>query len=263
MQNGSLLNCVICYNRADNGYGVAGMSGNALNNTITQNYPMNCGTVTDIDGNTYNTVVIGQQCWMRENLRTTHFADGTAIAAGQTPSATTALYYNPATVGAETNVFGLLYNLRAARHASHDSFTDENPSGMQGICPDGWHLPSNAEFDQMLAFLRHDASNTCNNNDDNLAKAIAMDSLWQNTSSTCAVGHSVADNNNSLFSAPPAGYYDGSFQSIYQQGRFWTTSRANGINSHCVYRGISYNAPTLEYGFLTTEHGCSVRCVKD
>lgn len=263
MQSGFLLNCVVCYNRADNGYGVAGMGGNAVNNTVTQNYPVSCGTVTDIDQNEYATVVIGNQCWMRENLRTTHFADGTAISAGQSTSTTTALYYNPATVGAETHVFGLLYNLRAARHASHDSFTDDNPSGMQGVCPDGWHLPSNAEFEQMLAFLRHDVSNTCGSNDDYLAKALAVDSLWQNSSAACAVGNTVTDNNRSLFSASPAGYYDGSFQKMYQQCRFWTTSRANGINGHCVYRGVSYETASLEYGFQTAEYGFSVRCVKD
>lgn len=263
MQSGSLLNCVVCFNRADNGYGVAGMGGNAINNTVTQNYPMSCGTVTDYDQNEYATVVIGNQCWMRENLRTTHFADGTAISAGQTTSDLTPLYYNPATVGAETHIFGLLYNLRAARHASHDSFTDDNPSGMQGICPDGWHLPSNAEFEQMLAFLRHDAANTCGGNDDNLAKSLAVDSLWLTSSVTCGVGNGVEENNRSLFSAPPAGHYNGSFQAIYQQGRFWTTSRANNVNSHCVYRGLSNNTTTLEYGFQTAENGCSVRCVKD
>jgi uncharacterized protein (TIGR02145 family) len=263
MQSGSLLNCVVCYNRADNGYGVAGMGGNAVNNTVTQNFPMNCGTVTDYDQNEYATVVIGNQCWMRENLRTTHFADGTAISAGQTTSTTTALYYNPATVGAETHIFGLLYNLRAARRASHDSFTDDNPSGVQGVCPEGWHLPSNAEFEQLLAFLRHDAANTCGGNDDNLAKSLAVDSLWLASSVTCAVGNGVTENNLSLFSAPPAGYYDESFHSLYQQGRFWTTSRANNVNSHCVYRGVSYNTTTLEYGFQTAEKGCSVRCVKD
>ena len=134
---------------------------------------------------------------------------------------------------------------------------------MQGICPDGWHLPSNAEFEQMLAFLRHDAANTCGGNDDNLAKSLAVDSLWLTSSVTCGVGNGVEENNRSLFSAPPAGHYNGSFQAIYQQGRFWTTSRANNVNSHCVYRGLSNNTTTLEYGFQTAENGCSVRCVKD
>ena len=263
MNSGSLLNCVVCYNRADNGYGVAGLNGEAINNTITQNYAVGCGTVTDYDGNEYATVVIGAQCWMRENLRVTHFADGTEVPAGVTASAATAYYYNPGSAASETRQFGLLYNLRAARHASHDSFTDDNPSGMQGICPNGWHLPSNPEFDEMAEFLRHDVSNTCGGIPENLAKSLAVDSLWLSAAQTCAVGNNVSDNNFSLFSAPPSGYYNGAFNELYHQCRFWTTSRANSANSLCVYRGISYNGSTLEYGYFTAEYGCSVRCVKN
>ena len=70
--NGKLLNCVVSYNRADNGFGVAGTTGDVVNNTITQNSGTHCGTLVDYDGNLYETVVIGEQCWMRENLRTTH-----------------------------------------------------------------------------------------------------------------------------------------------------------------------------------------------
>ena len=263
MQSGSLLNSVVCYNRAENGYGVAGLHGDAMNNTITQNYPISCGTVTDVDHNEYATVIIGQQCWMRENLRTTHFADGTPITLGTTTSTTTAMYYNPATVGSETHVLGLIYNLRAARHGSHDIFTDDNPSGLQGICPDGWHLPSNAEFEQLSDYLQHDVFGICGGNPANVAKALAVDSLWLESVVSCAVGNTLSDNNSTLFSAAPAGYYDGSTQAMYRQCRLWTTSRADNINSHCVYRGLSYNAATLEYGYLTTEYGCSVRCVKD
>ncbi len=263
MNSGLLINCVVCYNRADNGYGVAGMNGEAVNNTITQNYAVSCGTVTDYDGNEYATVVIGAQCWMRENLRVTHFADGTEIPAGVTASAATAYYYNPGSAASETRQFGLLYNLRAARRASHDSFTDDNPSGMQGVCPDGWHLPSNPEFDEMAEFLRHDASNTCGSIPDNLSKTLAVDSLWVTATPTCAVGNNVASNNQSLFSAPPSGYYNGAFNALYQQCRFWTTSRANNANSLCVYRGITHNGSILEYGYYTAEYGCSVRCVKN
>ena len=263
MNSGSLLNCVVCYNRADNGYGVAGTAGDAISNTVTQNYPVGCGTVTDYDGNEYATVVIGAQCWMRENLRVTHFADGTAVPAGTTESAATPYYYNPGSAASETRQFGLLYNLRAARHGSHDSFTDDNPSGMQGICPNGWHLPSSPEFEEMLDFLRHDAANTCGGGSDNLAKTLAVDSLWLPSTVACAIGNDRAANNLSLFSAPPSGYYDGAFNALYHQCRFWTTSRDNGVNSQCVYRGLSYNGTTLEYGHYTAEYGCSVRCVKN
>lgn len=261
--DGSLLNCVVCYNRADNGYGVAGMSGNAINNTIVQNYATNCGTLTDYDDNEYQTVMIGSQCWMRENLRVTHYADGTAVAAGEQTSSTTAYYYNPGTSASETETFGLLYNLRAARRASHDTYTDNNPSGMQGICPAGWHLPSNAEFEQMVNFLAHDAQNLCQNATANVGKSLASTQNWQTSDAGCAVGNILAENNFSLFSAQPAGYYDGAFQSLYAECRFWTASRNGSSNSQCVYRGLTNDNATLLYNYLTQEKGCSVRCVKN
>ena len=261
--DGSLLNCVVCYNRADNGYGVAGMSGNAINNTIVQNYATNCGTLTDYDDNEYQTVMIGSQCWMRENLRVTHYADGTAVAAGEQTSSTTAYYYNPGTSASETETFGLFYNLRAARRASHDTYTDNNPSGMQGICPAGWHLPSNAEFEQMVNFLAHDAQNLCQNTTANVGKSLASTQNWQTSDAGCAVGNILAENNFSLFSAQPAGYYDGAFQSLYAECRFWTASRNGSTNSQCVYRGLTNDNATLLYNYLTQEKGCSVRCVKN
>lgn len=261
--NGSLLNCVVCNNRADNGYGVAGMSGNAVNNTIVQNYATDCGTLTDYDNNEYQTVMIGTQCWMRENLHVTHYADGTVVAAGEQTSSTTAYYYNPGTSASETETFGLLYNLQAARRGSHDNYTNNNPSGMQGICPAGWHLPSNAEFEQMAAFLTHNPENLCQNETANVGKTLSAAQQWNTSTTSCAVGNNLANNNLSLFSALPAGYYDGAFQSLYAECRFWTASRNGTTNSQCVYRGLSYNNATLQYNNMTQEKGCSVRCVKN
>ena len=96
-----------------------------------------------------------------------------------------------------------------------------------------------------------------------VAGSLAADTLWNTSNVACAIGRQLQDNNNSLFTAVPSGYYDGSYQDLYSKCRFWTTSRDNGVNSQCVYRGLSYNNNTLEYGFLTAEYGCSVRCVKN
>ncbi|MBP5651011.1 MAG: hypothetical protein J6X01_08060 [Bacteroidales bacterium] len=263
LQSGQLNNCVVCYNRAGNGYGVAGMSGSAVNNTITQNYGIHCGTLIDVDHNEYTTVVIGEQCWMRENLRTTHYADGESIAQGAVNTAATAYYYNPFAEGAETRMFGLLYNLRAVRRASHDSYSEANPSGMQGICPDGWHLPSLAEFNQMLHFLGLDTANICGESGDNLAKSLASNEQWAHSDVTCAVGNDLTENNLSLFSAMPAGIVNTAFQGMYQQCRYWTSSRDNGVNSRCVYWGLSFDNATVQHSYTGAECFYSVRCVKD
>lgn len=98
-------------------------------------------TVTDFDGNVYSTVKLGTQCWMRENLRTTHYADGTEIPLGdELASFTDPLYFNHPAGSLTLAERGYLYNYPAVMHG--DSSSWEIPSGVQGICPDGWHVPS-------------------------------------------------------------------------------------------------------------------------
>jgi len=97
-------------------------------------------TVTDFDGNVYRTVRIGAQVWMAENLRGTHYGDGAPV-----PS----FVYNNDTANAR--VYGRLYRWQAAMNGAPSSAA--NPSGVQGACPRGWHVPSNAEWQQMFAHL--------------------------------------------------------------------------------------------------------------
>ena len=90
-------------------------------------------TVTDYDGNVYNTMLIGTQCWTKENLRTTHYSDGTALDYF-------GYFVNP---NLDANVYGYYYYWSAAMHDA--AFSSTVPCGVQGICPAGWHLPSDAE----------------------------------------------------------------------------------------------------------------------
>ena len=264
--NGSLLNCVVCYNRADNGFGVAGMTGNVTNNTITQNFATTCGTVADYDGNVYKTVVIGDQCWMRENLRTTHYSDGTAISAGSSTSDSYAYYYNPGSSSAETQMYGLLYNRRAAWKGTTGSAAV--PSGKQGICPTGWHLPSSGEFDKLVDFLHYDAQYVCGTNVTHVAKALASQEGWTASTVACAVGNDLNANNATLFTAQPAGWYKNSFADLNKTANFITSEQGSyyysGSYSYsALYRTISYNESILSgysyYGY----YGYSVRCVKN
>jgi uncharacterized protein (TIGR02145 family) len=91
-------------------------------------------TVTDIDGNIYNTVTIGTQVWMRENLKSLHYSDNTGINYVWS-------YNNSDSLAA---IYGRLYSWEAAMHGAASS--NSIPSGVQGACPDSWHLPSNAEW---------------------------------------------------------------------------------------------------------------------
>ena len=259
--NGSLLNCVVCYNRADNGFGVAGTTGNVTSNTVTQNYATNCGTVADYDGNVYKTVVLGDQCWMRENLRTTHYADGGVIYAGTSTDGSYPRYYNPGASAAETQTFGFLYNRRAVWRGTTGS--SSNPSGMQGICPTGWHVPSNAEFDQMTTFLQHDDNNICSNVVANIGKALASQSNWSSSTNSCAVGNDLSSNNITLFTGQPAGFYDGGFKQLYQYA-YWMTSNTGYNSNYAALRYLRNTAAELVYytdGYYP--NGYSVRCVKN
>lgn len=258
--NGQLLNSVVCYNRADNGFGVAGMTGNVVNNTVTQNYGTNCGTVADIDGNIYKTVVIGNQCWMRENLRVKHYADGTEIEQG-TSGTSYPRYYNPGTSEAQTQVYGLLYNRSAAWGGSVGSAT--NPSGLQGVCPNGWHLPSAAEFDQMVNFLKYDANNLCGDDNNNIGKALASQENWNTYETSCTVGNDLTSNNRSLFTAQPAGRYDSGFGGLNQNCCFMTSTVRDGSTDYVYVRYLSYTSKTFDQSDRYQNYGSSVRCVKD
>jgi len=95
---------------------------------------------TDYDNNHYTTVQIGAQTWMEENLKSTHYSDGA-----------TAEYYDYDHDPYNSLIYGRLYAWSAAMNGTASSNT--NPSNVQGICPDGWHLPSVAEWQQLAAFL--------------------------------------------------------------------------------------------------------------
>ena len=117
-------------------------------------------TLVDYDGNFYQTVQIGNQVWMTENLKVTHYADGTTIPLVTDNTAWGNLddnntdkaycYYNNDANG-EGDIYGTLYTWAAAMNGASSS--SANPSGVQGVCPTGWHLPSNAEWTELTDYL--------------------------------------------------------------------------------------------------------------
>ncbi|PLX20468.1 MAG: hypothetical protein C0599_09020, partial [Salinivirgaceae bacterium] len=115
------------------------------------------GTITDIDGNEYPITKIGNQVWMAKNLRTTRYADGTPITKVEGNSAWDNLAYNDkafcwylddSVTYAESN--GAYYTFDAANNGETST---ANPSGVQGACPDGWHIPSDAEWQELIDYL--------------------------------------------------------------------------------------------------------------
>ena len=236
--------------------------GTAYGNEVsftTPDFPPNCGTVTDRDGNVYKTVIIGSQCWMRENLRTTKYADGTAILLGTSTNSSTPYRYYPNNNSSNVSTYGYLYNLAAALY--NEECSSNNPSGVQGICPDGWHLPSSLEWWDLRDTLQLEPSHHCNDNDQNLAKALASSSGWNSHGGTCTVGNDLTANNSTGFSSVPAGFYDSGYFNFGEDSYMWTTT--GDKNVYAIRYTIKYNEAVLGFDSDQAHKAYSVRCVRD
>ncbi len=224
-------------------------------------------TLTDVDGNTYNTVQIGNQCWMKENLRTKKYADGTSISQGSTSSTTTGYWYYPNNVSSNQSTYGLLYNWKAVMRNSSSSTSD--PSNVQGICPTGWHVPSVAEWTQLTSYVKSQSAYVCagcSGTDDEwqtscIAKALASTIGWNSSTGTCAVGSTPNSNNATGFSALPAGCYYSSYGGFGYDAAFWSATEGSSDNAYG--RGLGYNNAGVYRNYNTKAYGFSVRCVRD
>lgn len=199
-------------------------------------------TITDIDGNLYNTVIIGTQVWMVENLKTTRYDDGMAIplitdnAAWANLSTAVYCWYDNSI--ANRNIYGALYNW---------------PSVSTGkFCPKGWHVPTDTEWTTLTDYLG--------------GEGIAGE-LLKETGSSWDSPNYIA-NNYSGFSALPGGGASSGTPTFARIGfsGIWWTSTINDYDMN-IYRQIfSDNKLILRNGFVTrtnAQNGLSIRCIKD
>ena len=216
-------------------------------------------TLVDYDGNTYNTVQIGEQCWMKENLKTTKYADGTSISGGNTVSTTTALYYYPNGKSSNKEMYGLLYNWKATTKGLGSAGI---PSGIQGVCPKGWHVPSEAEWTQLSDYVGSKKwYRSLTTNQYYIAKSLATTQGWNESTGDCVVGNDQERNNGTGFSAVQAGQYiwNGSYQ--FDRAVFWSTT---DYDSYANNRYISYNSNEMGKNCYNDRgSGCSVRCLRN
>jgi uncharacterized protein (TIGR02145 family) len=215
-----------------------------------------CGssTISDIDGNSYNTALIGTQCWTRENLKVTKYNDGSLI-----PDSTSSTW-GTAAIGARTGyvaagvsnyvgTFGYLYNWYAA--------TDSRK-----ICPVGWHVPTDSEWNSLIQFIHPTASVNVTGPQSNTAggNLKSTSTLW----STVTPPSPGTDNYG--FSALPGGLRNLTlnFFGISGISYFWSTgefipviARMGWVRSLDATNSIVLRIPSDK----TT--GASVRCLKD
>ncbi len=203
----------------------------------------------DYDGNEYATIALGNQIWMAENLKTTHYADGTAISGVY-------VYSNNENNAA---IYGRIYTWTAAMNGETSS--NENPSGIQGVCPSGWHLPSDEEWKELEMFLGMSESeaNSINLRGTNEGSKLAGNSdLWNN-----GVLEDNAEFGTSGFLALPGGYRDtfGSFYSLGNYAYFWSATKENDGSFKWV-RVLRHNySAVIRVNY--SENSFSVRCVKN
>ena len=188
-----------------------------------------CGTsiVSDIDGNGYNIVTIGTQCWTKENLRVITYNDGTAIPLNNTYTSGTVstiwqglttgaytIYGNETRSGANATNYGLLYNWYASKGiATTGSTTYKN------ICPTGYHVPTDSDWNKLVKFIDSgaDTSSTSGTKSTTAGDKLKKnDALWTANTGTDDYG----------FSALPGGYRNnvGSFNSIRSIAFFWSAT---------------------------------------
>jgi len=169
-------------------------------------------SVTDYDGNTYQTVKIGDQIWMAENLKSLHYSDGNTIT-GIAPYVVRTYEDNEN----YATIYGRLYSWGAAINGLDGSNT--NPSGIQGVCPCDWHIPSYEEWIELINYL----------GGEDIAggkmKSTGIDYwLSPNTDAT----------NESKFTAVPGGFRMpiiqgyGGFVSLNEVCGIWTSTPADG-----------------------------------
>ena len=215
--------------------------------------------VTDIDGNVYKTVKLGNQVWMAQNLRTTRYADGRKIPLGTTESFDVAYRYYPNNNRANVSKYGYLYNWPAVMNGSASS--EANPSGVQGICPDGWHVPSDAEWTELENYVSSQSQYVCSGDEDKIAKALASEVGWYNDTENCTVGCNPDANNATGFSARPAGGYYGTYHDFGDFAIFWSATQ--GGSNLAYYRFLDcYNAFVRKFND-SKNYGYSVRCVRN
>ncbi|MBR1992663.1 MAG: fibrobacter succinogenes major paralogous domain-containing protein [Bacteroidales bacterium] len=216
-----------------------------------------CGTVTDYDGNVYDVVRLGNQEWMAQNLRTTHYANGTSIPQGSSTSTTTAYRYCPNNSSSNVYPYGYLYNWKAVM--GNSSSSSSNPSHVQGICPNGWHVPSDVEWTELENYVATCSYYTATSG--NVAKALASTEDWNTSGNSGAVGNDRSQNNSTGFSALPAGGYYGSISEFADDANFWSAT-ANGSNA--ISRYLNYTGASVYCSFGSSKtDGYSVRCVRD
>ena len=209
-------------------------------------------TVTDIDGNEYPTVKIGDQWWTAENLKVTHYKNGEPI-----PHVTDGEKWSNLTTGAYSAyandpdnipVYGLLYNW----YAIDDS---------RELAPEGWHIPTDSEWQQLeiaLGMPPEDADDTDTRGTNEGSKLAGISSLWNN-----GYIRNDAEFGSSGFDAIPGGLREtgAQFRFIAFRAHYWALTDLGSVTAWL--RALDCYETDIDRVQYNKRYGLSVRCIKD
>lgn len=193
---------------------------------------------TDYDGNTYALVEIGDQCWFAENLAVEHYANGDLILTdlsdaewSSTTSGAQAIYANNT---ANLATYGRLYNGYAAAEP-------------RGLCPTGWHVPTDVEWSELETFLGM------------AADQLELNGQWRGTDQ----GSQLRNEFTPGFHALLAGARTSVGSSLYMTGNgfFWSSTSPGG--AYMFYRRVTTIYSGVYRQSISKRGGYSVRCLKD
>ena len=236
------------------------------------------------DGKIYRTVLLGTQTWMAENLAyLPEVYPAEAAADADTEKRYFVLNYQGSDVAAaksteEYATYGVLYNWFAANDTSDKEGSDAAPSGVRGICPEGWHLPSQQEWQLMEAWVAEQIEPVTGNYwvDDwgdshydsdlkNVWSALAAKDVWGESLGTDTYPDLANGGRDTFgFTALPAGFcwQTGAFEWRDSSTGFWSTEY-QAYGGGCVeLNNLQYHIAYTKSGYSPLR-GYSVRCVKD
>ena len=201
---------------------------------VNVKYPPCGGTMMagpDGDGISYRTVQVGCNCWMAENMRTTKYVDGTAV----TPA--------PMTYGTPVTTYGYLYTYYAATKTTPPTrSTRATVADGQGICPEGWHIPDDADFEDLMAHF------------DGTEELMSANGNWVTTGTPT---------NTTGFNLEPAGMYNSAldrYEYLYVESFMWSYTPGSTVYHACEFGSA---CGTIEIIPSSANNGLSVRCVRN
>ena len=213
-------------------------------------------TVTDIDGNIYNTVQIGTQCWTQSNLKTSKYRNGDSILTGYDSIQWYNLFYTPAysiynNDYQNDQIFGKLYN----HHVVVDS---------RGVCPTGWYVPSDNDWNLLIKHIDSNSNTSCNNCLQTQYGGGALKSSAILPAQGGWMSPNTGATNSSGFMGIPGGMRDGHsgiYTGLGTEAFWWTSSSSYaGFPGRLLYHN---QASFYKGGNFHGLYGFSVRCLKN